>query len=177
MLNDLFDHESVVAIKNIPIWSFGMEDRWTWNKFENEKFSMKSCYYLISEGDNSYGSVSLTRNIWKASTHERLKMHLWRIAFNPLPTRDKLSEFSPSSDTSWALCNAGTESALHRFTHCHIARAIWFGSHWNIRIDSWHVQSPSHLIELLIDPPPSLQLDKEQRNEFLLFGALALDLI
>ena len=94
MLNDLFDHESVVAIKNIPIWSFGMEDRWTWNKFENEKFSMKSCYYLILEGDNSYGSVSLTRNIWKASTHERLKMHLWRIAFNPLPTRDKLSEFS-----------------------------------------------------------------------------------
>ena len=104
-------------------------------------------------------------------------MHLWRIAFNLLPTRDKLSEFSPSSDTSYPLCNAKTESALHLFTHCHIARAIWFGSRWKIRIDSWHVQSPSHLIELLIDPPPSLQLDKEQRNEFLLFGALALDLI
>ena len=35
----------------------------------------------------------------------------------------------------------------------------------------------SHLIELLIDPPPSLQLDKEQRNEFLLFGALSFDMI
>ena len=47
LLNDLFDHEFVVAIKNIPIWSFDMEDRWTWNKFENEKFSVKSCYCLI----------------------------------------------------------------------------------------------------------------------------------
>ena len=103
-------------------------------------------------------------------------MHLWRIAFNLLPTKDKLSEFSSSSDTSCPLCNVETESALHLFTHCHIARAIWFDNHWNIRIDRWQVQSSSHLIELLIDPP-SLQLDKEQRNEFLLFGALTLDMI
>ena len=101
-------------------------------------------------------------------------MHLWRIAYNFLPTKDKLSEFSLSSDPSCPLCNVGTESALHLFTHCHTARAIWFGSCWNIRIDRWQVQSQSHLIELLIDPPPSLQLDKEQRNEFLLFGALTL---
>ena len=33
------------------------------------------------------------------------------------------------------------------------------------------------MIELLVDPPPSLQLDKEQRNDFLLFGALTLDMI
>ena len=138
---------------------------------------MKSCYRLISESDNSSGSVSLTRNIWKANIHERLKMHLWRIAFNLLPTRDKLVEFSPSSDSSCPLRNVVTKSTLHLFTYCHIARAIWFGSRWNIRIGSWHVQSLSHLIELLIDPPPSLQLDKEERNEFLLFGALALDLI
>ena len=80
-------------------------------------------------------------------------------------------------DTSYPLCNVETESALHLFTHCHIARAIWFGSRWNIRINRWQVQSSSHLIEILIDPPPSLQLDKEQRNEFLLFGALTLDMI
>ena len=63
MLKDLFDHESIVAIKNIPIWSFDLEDRWTWTKSENGKFSVKSCYRLISKGDNSSSSVSLTRNI------------------------------------------------------------------------------------------------------------------
>ena len=51
LLNELFDQESIVAIKNIPIWSFGQEDRWTWNKFENGQFSVKSCYRLITEGD------------------------------------------------------------------------------------------------------------------------------
>nr|POF00550.1 putative ribonuclease h protein [Quercus suber] len=177
LLNDLFDHESIAAIKNIPIWSFGMGDRWTWTKSENGKFSVNSCYRLISDGDNSASSVSLTRKIWKANIHERLKMHLWRIAFNLLPTRDKLREFSPSSESSCPLCNDETESAMHLFTHCHIARACWFGSRWNIRIDSWNVQSLAHLIEFLVEPPPSLQLDKEQRNEFLLFGALVLDLI
>ena len=177
LLNELFDHESIVAIKNIPIWSFGLEDRWTWTKSENGQFSVKSCYRLIIEGGNSSSSVSFTKKIWKASIHERLKMHLWRIAFNLLPTKDKLNEFSSSSDTSCPLCNVESELALHLFTHCHIARAIWLGSHWNIRIDRWQVQSLSHLIELLIDPPPSLQLDKEQRNEFLLFGALSFDMI
>ncbi|KAF3951838.1 hypothetical protein CMV_022555 [Castanea mollissima] len=177
LLNELFDQESIVAIKNIPIWSFGQEDRWTWTKSENGQFSMKSCYCLITDGDNMSSSVSLTRKIWKANIHERLKMHLWRIAFNLLPTKVQLSEFSPSSDTSCPLCNVEVESALHLFTQCHIARAIWFGSQWNLRIDRWHVQSPAYLIELFCDPPPFLQLDKEQRDEFLLFGALTLDMI
>ncbi|XP_065625195.1 uncharacterized protein LOC136065634 [Quercus suber] len=153
-----------------------MEDSWTWTKSKNGLFSVKSCYRLITKGGNVVDSVSLTRKIWKASIHERLKMHIWRITFNLLPTKDKLSEFSPSSDASCPLCDIETESALHLFTQCHIARAIWFGSRWNIRIDRWQVQSPSHLIELIVDPLPSLQLDKEQRNEFLLFGALTLDM-
>ncbi|XP_030939755.1 uncharacterized protein LOC115964624 [Quercus lobata] len=150
LLNELFDQESVVAIKSIPIWSFG---------------------------NNISSSVSLTRKIWMASIHERLKMHLWRIAFNLLPTKDQFSEFSPSSNTNCPLCNVEAESTLHLFTQCHIAKAIWFGSQWNLRIDRWQVQSPAHLIELFIDPPPSIQLDKEQRDEFLLFGALTLDMI
>ena len=33
------------------------------------------------------------------------------------------------------------------------------------------------MIELFLDPPSSLQLVKEQRDEFLLFGALTLDFI
>ncbi|KAF3959544.1 hypothetical protein CMV_015649 [Castanea mollissima] len=104
-------------------------------------------------------------------------MHLWRIAFNLLPTKDQLSEFSPSSDTSCPLYNVEAESALHLFTQCHIARATWFGNQWNLRIDRWHVQSLTQLIEFFIDPPSSLELDKEQRDEFLLFGALTLDMI
>ena len=138
---------------------------------------MKSCYRLITKGDNISSSVSLTRKIWMASIHERLKMHLWRIAFNLLPTKDQFSEFSPSFDTNCPLCNVEAEPTLHLFTQCHIARAIWFGSQWNLRIDRWQVQSPAHLIELFIDPPSSTQLDKEQRDEFLLFGALTLDMI
>ena len=63
MLNELFDQESTVAIKKILVWSFGQEDRWTWTKSENGKFSMKSCYHLITKGDNISNSVSLTRKI------------------------------------------------------------------------------------------------------------------
>ncbi|KAL0010997.1 hypothetical protein SO802_006105 [Lithocarpus litseifolius] len=128
-------------------------------------------------GDNFSSSDSLTRKIWKANIHERLKMHLWRIAFNLLPTKDQLREFSPSSDTCCPLCNVEAESALHFFTQCHIARAIWFGSQWNLRIDKWQIHSPAHLIDLFIDPPSSLLLDEEQKAEFLLYGALTLDMI
>ena len=138
---------------------------------------MKSYYRLIAEGDNISSSISLTRKILKTSIHERLKMHLWGIEFNLLPIKDQFSRFSLLSDTRCPLCNFETESALHLFTQCHIIRVIWFSNHWNLRINKWQVQSPSHLIELFIDPPSSPQLDKEQRDEFLLFGALTLDMI
>ncbi|XP_075636485.1 uncharacterized protein LOC142608673 [Castanea sativa] len=158
-----------------------LEDPWLPDKSSffptpRSQFSVKSCYRLITDGDNISSSVSLSRKIWKANIHERLKMHLWRIAFNLLPTKDQLSEFSPSSDTSCPLYNVEAESALHLFTQCHIARVIWFGNQWNLRIDRWHVQSLTQLIEFFIDPS-SLELDKEQRDEFLIFGALTLDMI
>jgi hypothetical protein len=102
-------------------------------------------------------------------------MLLWRIASNLLPTRDLTSRFDPQAELACPFCGMEKETALHIFTKCHIARAVWYGSQWNIRIDCLHFDSTAQLIQSLLSPPISLNFVDDQKESFLLFGALALD--
>ena len=46
-LKDLFNEETVLAIKNIPRWSREQEDKWVWLKTTSSEFSVKSAYKEI----------------------------------------------------------------------------------------------------------------------------------
>lgn len=102
----------------------------------------------------------------------RLKIHLWRIAANCLPTKELLSKYVNLGDTSCSLCKADVESCLHLFALCTFIKAIWYNSQWGLTMDNMGLTSPPHLIQLLISPP----FDDKQ-EEFLLFGAIVCDLI
>ena len=102
----------------------------------------------------------------------RLKIHLWRIAANCLPTKELLSKYVNLGDTSCSLCKADVESCLHLFALCTFIKAIWYNSQWGPTMDNMGLTSPPHLIRLLISPP----FDDKQ-EEFLLFGAIVCDLI
>jgi hypothetical protein len=108
----------------------------------------------------------------------RLKMLLWRVALNLPPTKAFMSRFAPDLDTTCPLCGEHPESTIHLLWQCSLARALWFNSSWRIRTDSFLLNSPKHLIEALITPPPPplrLELDKFQADKFLLTGALIID--
>ena len=153
MLAELFDQESIKAIKNLPLWSFDKEDSWAW--------SIKSAYRLTVDNDNVNVTNSLENRIWKTDIHERLKMHMWRIASNLLPTKDQINWFAINSDLKCPLCNFEIETSLHLFIQCHFARAIWYGNgcQWNLRLDCLQLHSVSEFIEVILDPRLDLNLD------------------
>ena len=88
-----------------------------------ELFTIKSTYWLgrISSPllmlDLSQGQV------WKSGLHERLKMHLRRIATSVLPTKDVISQFT-NVEVGCPLCNLSDESPLHIFALCPIAKSL-----------------------------------------------------
>ena len=87
-----------------------------------------------------------------AQLHERLKMLLWRIALNILPTRQRLQELR-QLDAKCPLCNCEEESSIHLFKECVVVKALWFGGRWNVRIDHWPSMSIFQLVQFVVDPP------------------------
>ena len=58
------------------------------------------------------------------------------------------------------------------FINCPLARALWFSSQWERRIDNCELSTPAQFIHFLLDPP-----FQEASEDLLLFGALLCDLI
>jgi hypothetical protein len=109
--------------------------------------------------------------------HERLKMHLWRIATNSLPIKESIQKFAPILDPSCSLCDHQSETFIHLFWECPFARALWFSCSWGLKPASIQLSSISDLINTLIALPPELGLDSTLMEEFLISGTLVLDQI
>ncbi len=107
--------------------------------------------------------------------HERLKMHLWRIASNLLPTKVAMSRFATNIDAACCFCDHPVEFVIHFFWVCPLAWALWFGSEWRIKTDVVHIPDSFNLIKTLLEP--LVELDIINRERFTLMGALMLDQI
>ena len=122
-LKDLFNEETVLAIKNILRWCREQEDKWVWLKTTSGELSVKSAYKEICLPAPSFHCSSVFDKIW----NDKLKMHLWRIASNLLPTKASLARFDSNMDSSCSLCDHHLETSIHLFWECPLARAVRFG--------------------------------------------------
>ena len=95
-------------------------------------------------------------------------MMLWRIVAGCLPSKDKLSRFIDIGNVYCPLCRLETETSLHLFALCLVAKALWFSSKWGLRMDSFGFSSEVDFIQFLYSSPFTNQLS--QKNELLLFG-------
>jgi ribonuclease HI len=143
----------------------------------NGTLTVKSAYKVATKEENSAHSNTILGNIWKSSIHDRLKMLLWRIGLNILPTKSSIALFASNFDTNCPLCSIHVETPLHLFWQCPLARALWFNSVWGIRTDLIHLDNILQLIEMLLSPLPSLLLNNGEVDKLLLCGAIIMDLI
>lgn len=104
-------------------------------------------------------------------------MLLWRVATNFLPTKDNLCRFLDEGELIYPLCNSETESIVHLFALCPVAKAIWFNSQWGLRTEFLSIASTSDFIQFLFAPPFIDNSNRSQREELLLIGAILCDLI
>lgn len=86
-----------------------------------------------SNGEESYGS--LRKELWKARVPPKVKMCIWRIAWNILPTRSNLSRRGVVCEHGYLKCAAEVESSYHVFVECPYAIAVWFASLLGLRVN------------------------------------------
>ncbi|KAF4365345.1 hypothetical protein G4B88_017341 [Cannabis sativa] len=122
-LEFLFGHELGSLISTIQINSIAEKDMLIWKNSDTGMFSVKGAY-LCSQRTRFAEKKELWKWLWDSKIHPRQSMMLWRAIAGALPTADK---YGGSNNYVCPFCGSDSESPLHIFVRCALARAIWFG--------------------------------------------------
>ena len=105
----------MAAIQKICLPFFSRLDKLVWIKDPKGQFSIKSTYNTCQETSISHSQNPFWKKYWKLKVYDRVKMLLWRIASNVLPTKDNLAKKLGITDTDCPLCNEANEIVTHLF--------------------------------------------------------------
>jgi hypothetical protein len=115
LLSSLFDSHSVREIKKIAISSPSNSD-FLWTPSPSGKFTASSAYRFISSLRVSAYSTPFAlaqwKQLWKLKLNARLKLFLWKIAWDIVPSKARLKIVFPISpdDSMCPLCNLEEDS-------------------------------------------------------------------
>lgn len=156
LVQEVFDADSSKAILAIHIPVRPKADKLIWVHNPKGNFSVKSTFCIETEQTYSPSSSTMSWNkLWKIQAPERIKMLLWRIGANSLPTKENIQKRVATHDPLCALCQQDTESPIHLFMKCPIARALWHSCCWGFRPEDHLITTSEDIIKVTIHPPDS----------------------
>lgn len=163
LIHELFTPPNAQAILSIPIPIRPRPDELVWLPDPKGCFSVKSAYKQIVNHDTTSPTMEFNwKFLWKLKAPERIKLLLWRVGANALPTRDNLMIRMEVDNPNCLLCNQVLESPIHLFFKCSAAKAIWFASCWSFKSDQVPLHSNLDMVKLILGPPPSLCQAQDQ---------------
>jgi hypothetical protein len=180
-ITSLFDPISAQAILNTRI-STDFAPAYFWTPSTSGKFSVSSAYSFIT-GSNTNTSISPIRpqfwnSIWKLNLNDRLRLFLWKIAWNILPTMERLGQlFNVNLDFSCPLCKIADDSLHHLFFGCIFARIVWRHSFWPLDSTKFNFSSMVDWITVIISPVNSLGIPLADCHKFQIFASVACDIL
>jgi hypothetical protein len=174
----LFDSNSAAEILKICI-SSDPRTQYIWTPSISGSFSTSSAYCLISaaRSPSSFVSSTIWKSLWKLNLNDRLRLFLWKIAWNILPTKARLGQLFPISDTHCPLCKVADDSLSHMFFECFYARIVWRLSFWPLDSTAFHFNSMEAWIATIIAPEHSLGIPLRDQHKFQIFAAVACDIL
>ncbi|KAB1219795.1 hypothetical protein CJ030_MR3G005804 [Morella rubra] len=119
------------------------------------------------------------RKLWKLRMHAQLRLLLWNLAWNILPTRtgiDAAIHLPTTEDNFCPLCTVCPESIQHLFLFCPISCGIWSEAPWQIMIRSFSALPFSHWLSIILDPTP-LGIPSSDFHHFQLYAVNAIDVV
>ncbi|KAL0408606.1 UNVERIFIED_CONTAM: putative ribonuclease H protein [Sesamum radiatum] len=150
-----------------------------WAPSKSGKFSTKAAFNAIQLSKNPLNQEdeSLGKRIWSLDLHNRLKLLIWRVLFDTLPTRGKLGQLFNITESECLFCGFQVEDTHHLFLCCSFTERIWLRSKWQVRLCAWsHLSLREWFME--ISRPSSKDFpDCSTQQEFLTTWAITLELI
>ena len=124
----------VSRIKAIPLCWTDQEDCLICPGCKDSNYSVKTGYQLLCESEN-LGATSSSdsskqtlfwKRIWKLHIPNKIKVFLWRVCSNALPTLENLKKRKILEDAKCKACLTAEEDTLHAIWNCEKLPHIWF---------------------------------------------------
>jgi hypothetical protein len=182
MLLSIFYAPSVKEIQKISISSVPSSD-FIWTPSANGNFSTSSALKLINNPRVASSSAPLDPHVWKLlwklKLNARLKLFLWKIAWDIVPSKARISLILhiPPSDSFCPLCKSEVDSLHHLFFRCIFARVAWRQSFWPLDSQSWSSLSLPNWIKGIILPHLTFGIPKTETHLFQIFATVLCDLL
>ena len=90
---------------------------------------------------------SMARGLWKAGLPLKIKIFMWQMVRNRLPTSDNVAKRNGPADGTCTLCGLG-ENANHIFFQCVLARFAWSAVRETFD-KNWQPHTSKDLLEIL----------------------------
>ncbi|XP_075652141.1 uncharacterized protein LOC142622533 [Castanea sativa] len=165
LVKELFNPHSVQAILTIPIPTRPSLDKLIWIPYPKGNFLVKSAYHSARSHLPSLSPCEISWNkIWNLNLPKRLRILLWRIGVNVLPTKQNLLNRLQVSDAFCLFCKDNIESSSHLFFNCPASRSFWFSVYWGLKTENLAISQPEDIIKLCLNPPnvPCEAINKDQ---------------
>lgn len=150
LLPELADH-----ILTLRPSKLGAPDSHVWSFHSSRAYSAKSGYLALQATkfqstslllDNEPDEWSWNKHIWSPKLLPKIKMFMWKIAQNALPTIENLQKRGMQITTSCCRCGE-PETTLHLLFQCNFAKEVWALGPWSVTfIPSYRVSFKSALI-------------------------------
>ncbi|KAF3439874.1 hypothetical protein FNV43_RR18152 [Rhamnella rubrinervis] len=134
-----------------------------------ENSLVKSCYRELIKS-RIVTANPIWKLLWKCKLHERLKVHLWRVLANALPTRELMARRLGHEDSKCNICDIKEESSLHIFQDCHLIRLLAFGCKMGGKMDYWNCDNMYQVVYRCLKPS-AIGVDRRSDHEFQILWA------
>lgn len=123
----------------LPLLDEFEEDKRIWKFSTDGLYSVKSTYRLVMYQFGDQHQFQIPGNwmaIWRLNVPQKIKVFLWRVCMDCIPTRIRLQSRGIECPASCLFCQRNLENAFHYFFTCPGSISVWE------REGLWHMIEP-----------------------------------
>ncbi|KAM2209858.1 hypothetical protein ACFXTI_025664 [Malus domestica] len=137
VLESLFSAKEVTLIRTIPLSIRNPPNYLLWHYERHGRFTVQLAYHVARNwlqptnrgaSSSSGDGTKFRAKVWNAQMPPKVKICVWRLANELVPTRANLVARHITTDMECVLCGAHGETTIHLMKDCHYARCAWMSS-------------------------------------------------
>ncbi|KAL6564457.1 hypothetical protein OROMI_015907 [Orobanche minor] len=147
LIQSIFTPRDRELVKKVSLSIRLLDDGWYWLGERKGSYSVKSGYHRLTRlnlSETSSQNSFLWSSIWNLFVPPKVKILVWRILSQCLPTCSALHHRHVPISTACPLCSGACEDDFHAMVSCRVAREVWnispignLSAHFSNFVDFW----------------------------------------